>query len=337
MRYLNAELHNVADLVETEKGGYRLLRLPRTLADRLNPNAKRSVYYSCGCEIRFQLHSEEAVIYLSRDECVRDVMPYGIAEVWQGDYQGRYQLSPQAVGQQPTPIRIRRLGTQELKPFAGQRKELFDPDLFRVFVPYDWGTSIHGIEGEISPPKEDQVPQETLLCYGSSITHGGGASVPTGSYAFRLATRLGMDLRNLGLAGAAWMDEAMADYICEQEWSILTLEMGINVLHWSLEEFEARCRSFVSRITAKHKEKAIYCISPFRSAEDFKRKEHLQGMRDIIRRLVEESGRENLHYIDGSTCLTDLSGLSSDGLHPANRGMEEIAKQLYRSIRPGLN
>jgi hypothetical protein len=335
MRYLNAELHNVVDLVEAEDGGYRLLRLPRALADSLNPNAKRSVYYSCGCEIRFNLHSEEAVIYLRRDECGKDIMPHGIAEVWQGDYQGRYQLSPQAVGQEVTAIRVRKLGTQELKPLAGQRKDLFDPELFRVFVPYDWGTSIHGIEGKISPPRKDQVPQNTLLCYGSSITHGGGASVPTGSYAFRLAARLGMDLRNLGLAGAAWMDEEMADYICEQEWSILTLELGINVLHWSLEEFEARCRSFVSKIALRHKDRPIYCISPFLCGEDFKRPDHLQGMRGIIKRLVEELSMEKLHYIDGSSCLTDLSGLSSDGLHPANKGMEEIADQLYQCISSG--
>lgn len=73
-----------------------------------------------------------------------------------------------------------------------------------------------------------------MLSYGSSITHGGGVSVPTSGYAFRLARKLGMDLRNLGLAGAAWMDEAMADYICEQKWDMATLELGINVVKWPI-------------------------------------------------------------------------------------------------------
>ena len=155
MRYLNAELHNIVDLVEDEStGGYRLLRLPRELTHRLNPNAKRSVYYSCGCEIRFNLQSEEAVIWMSRDNCGKDIMPNGVAEVWQGDHQGCYQLSPQVVGQDKTALRIRKLGTQELKSLEGNRKELFDPELYRVFVPYDWGTSIHGIEGEITPPRK---------------------------------------------------------------------------------------------------------------------------------------------------------------------------------------
>lgn len=336
MRYQNAELHNIADLEKDEAGGYRLLRLPRELIHRLNPNAKRSVYYSCGCEIRFNLLSDEAVIWLSRDTCSKDIMPNGVAEVWQGDHQGRYQLSPQVVGQDKTAIRIRKLGTQELKYFDGHRKELFHPELYRVFVPYDWGTSIHGIEGEITPPRKDQLPEKTLLCYGSSITHGGGASVPTGGYAFRLARKLGMDLRNLGLAGAAWMDEVMAEYICEQTWSILTLEMGINVLHWTLEEFEEKVRSFVGIIVKHHPDKPIFCISPFTSNEDMKRREQVQGMRGIIQRIVDESGLRSLHYIDGSTCLTELSGLSSDGIHPSNTGMEEIAQKLYETIKTEL-
>ncbi len=332
MIYEKAKLYNVTELVEDGKGGNRLLRLPMKLVKQLNPNAQRSVYYSCGCEVRFNLHSEEAVIYLSRDSCGSDIMPYGVAEVWQGDHQGRYQLSPQPVGQHKTAIRIRKMGTEELKPLENEKK-LFDPELYRVFLPYDWGTSIHGIEGDITPPGKDQVPDETLLCYGSSITHGGGASVPTGSYALRLARSLGMDLKNLGLAGAAWMDEGMADYICEHnEWSTAVLELGINVLHWSLGEFEDRARSFIRRIALSNPEKPIYCISPFTSIEDYKRREHIRGMRWSLHKIVKELDLEQLHYIDGKDCLTDLSGLSSDGLHPSNLGMEEISRKIYNKI-----
>lgn len=333
MQYQNAELFNVEVLEEDPvNGGNRLVRLPRSIIDQLNANAKRTVYYSCGCEIRFNLHSEEAIIYLSRDICGRDIMPYGVAEVWQGDHQGRYQLSPQVVGQQKSAIRVRKLGTEEIKPFGSRQKELFDPELYRVFVPYDWGTSIHGIEGEISLPRADQVPDRTLLCYGSSITHGGGASVPTGSYAHRLARSLGMDLRNLGLAGAAQMEEAVADYICTQNWSVATLELGINVLHWSLNEFEEKARRFISRIAFANPEKPVYCISLFTSSADFNRTEHVREMRAIVKRIVTEFKLPRLYYIDGSSCLTDLSGLSSDGIHPANSGMVEIAGKLYDYI-----
>lgn len=334
MIYQNAEIYNVEELIEDkEHGGLRLLRLPQTVVEKLNANAQNSVYYSCGCEIRFNLHSEEAIIYLRRDFGSRDIMPYGVAEIWQGDHQGRYQLSPQPVGQEKTAIRIRKMGVQEMESFSYHHRELFDPKLYRVFVPYDWGTSIYGIEGDISLPKKEQVPERTLLSYGSSITHGGGITVPTAGYAFRLARKLGMDLRNLGLAGSAWMDDAIADYICEQEWDIATLELGINVVHWPIEEFEEKTREFVTKIGKAHPDKPIYCISPFTSVEDFRRKDHMVLMRQTVQKIVNDLNLKSLKYIDGEVCLTDLSGLSSDGIHPSNSGMEEIAEKLYQAIR----
>ncbi|MBH1940801.1 hypothetical protein I5677_07865 [Mobilitalea sibirica] len=93
MIFQNTEIYNVEELIEDrEKGGYRLARLPKNIIDWLNPNAKKSVFYTCGCELRFNLHSDEAIIYLQRDLSGQDIMPYGITEVWQGDYQGRYLI-----------------------------------------------------------------------------------------------------------------------------------------------------------------------------------------------------------------------------------------------------
>ncbi|MFR2692089.1 MAG: SGNH/GDSL hydrolase family protein [Enterocloster bolteae] len=66
-----------------------------------------------------------------------------------------------------------------------------------------------GIKGDIRPPKQAGDARKRLLVYGSS-DHGGNASVPSGTYAFRLARKLGYDLINLGCAGSCQMDEAMA-------------------------------------------------------------------------------------------------------------------------------
>lgn len=335
MIYQNADFHNVDELIEdTIQGGYRISRIPMSFIERLNANAQNSAFYTCGCELRFNLHSDEAVIYLRRDSG-KDVMSYGITEVWQGDYQGRYQLSPQPVGQTKTAIHVRRMDTKELKTLNNQL-EIFDPDLYRVFIPYDWGHAIYGIEGNISLPMKHQVPDKTLICYGSSITHGGGASVPTGGYAFRLACKLGMDLRNLGMAGAAQMDDAMAEYIGNQNWDMAALELGINVLHWTLEEFEEKARSFIQKIASTHPDKPIYCISMFTSNADYNQPEHVRGMRTIVKGIVDEINLPNLYYIDGSKCLSTLNGLSSDALHPSNVGLEYISEYLYQQIKYGM-
>lgn len=332
MEYCNTMLHNVSELMEDEEnGGYRLLRLPRSVISRLNPNAQKSALYTCGCEIRFNLHSDKAVILLRRDKKGYDTMPNGFAEVWQGDFQGRYQLSPQVVGQDITTVTIRRM-----KPEGGgacvSSGGLFDPELYRVFVPYDWGTVIHGIEGEVSPPGKEQLPEKTLLCYGSSITHGGGAAVPSGGFALKLAGRLGMDLMNLGLAGAAWMDEAMADYINSLRWSMAVLELGINITHWSISEFRERSEGFIKSIAKANPDKPIFCISPFYSYFDCIKKEHMEGMRQALRLTVEGLNIPELYYIDGGGCLTYPWGLSSDMLHPSDNGMTQISDKLYTRI-----
>jgi hypothetical protein len=333
MNYQNAEFHNVEELIEDQNyGGFRILRIPQSTLYKLNPGAQKTAFFSCGCELRFNLHSEEAIIYLRRDPCGPDIMPYGITEIWQGDYQGRYQMSPQPVGQEKTAIRVRKMKTDDIKLLQNQKVELFDPDLYRVFIPYDWGHAIYGIEGDISLPEKGQTPDKTLLCYGSSITHGGGVTVPTANYAFRLAGKLGMDLRNLGLAGSAWMDEAMADYICQQDWAAATLELGINVVKWPLDEFEKKARIFINKIAAAHPDRPVYCISLFTSIEDFKQKEHVQGMRKAIQKIVEELDSPMFYYIDGEKCLTNLTGLASDAIHPSNTGMDEITQYLYRHI-----
>lgn len=58
----------------------------------------------------------------------------------------------------------------------------------------------------------------------------------------------------------------------------------------------------------------------------------MASMRKVIQKIVDDLAMPKLIYIDGETCLTDLSGLTSDGLHPSNSGMEEIAHNLYQQI-----
>lgn len=128
------------------------------------------------------------------------------------------------------------------------------------------------------------------------------------------------------------MDDAIADYICEQDWAMATLELGINVLHWSIEEFETKALKFITRIAKAHPDKPIYCISPFPSIADYNQKEHMQRMRKVLNQIVEDLNLPLLSYINGETCLSKLTNLTSDGLHPSNAGMEEIAQSLYLHI-----
>ncbi|WP_162259668.1 hypothetical protein [Paenibacillus sp. Soil766] len=51
-------------------------------------------------------------------------------------------------------------------------------------MPYDWKIIFMDAEGNQEvPPKPHKLPQRRYLAYGSSITNGGDAVRPTGSYA----------------------------------------------------------------------------------------------------------------------------------------------------------
>lgn len=67
----------------------------------------------------------------------------------------------------------------------------------------------------MSPPQIGQEQRARYLAYGSSITHGSSVVGPTETYAMRVARLLGMDLINLGFAGSAHFDDALATYIAD--------------------------------------------------------------------------------------------------------------------------
>ncbi|KRF09622.1 hypothetical protein ASG89_15505 [Paenibacillus sp. Soil766] len=58
------------------------------------------------------------------------------------------------------------------------------PEVVRIILPYDWKIIFMDAEGNQEvPPKPHKLPQRRYLAYGSSITNGGDAVRPTGSYA----------------------------------------------------------------------------------------------------------------------------------------------------------
>lgn len=329
----NIQFHNIAELEwDQESGGYKMPRMPLKVVEQLNEKAKRSIYFGCGCELRFQMISDEVKIYMSRFKS-DSVLPNGIAEVWQGDFQGRYQLSPQPVNIEKSVITIKKMKSQFLQDLDDSRNT-YSSDLYRVFLPYDYGNIIYGIEGEVKLPDQEQMPDQTVLLYGSSISHGSCSCINSGSYGQQLADHLHMNLRNAAMAGACYMDECAAKQIASEDWEIAVLELGINVVEkgWTREEFEGKCRRFI-QIVSESRQKPVYVVSPYFSEKEMNHPDIVGGMRSSLERIVKEFQNPSIHYINGLDCLPDYHGLSSDGLHPAQSGINRIARALIERIR----
>jgi len=325
------ELHNIEELISPPDGkGMLLSRIPNDLRVSLNDQAKEAALAAAGAEIRFNLKGTEAKISL-----IAGKEPPALVEVFQGCFLVSWHL----VGPEATEIRVSKpQNMKSLDKITRERKLPFDAHLTRVILPYWPPVRLVEVEGETEPPRRSQTPRETLLTYGSSITHGAWAIRPTGSYVMRMAQMLGVDLVNLGFGGGAHCEAQMADYIARrQDWDLATLEIGINMMprpEFTNEEFERRVRYFVRRIARSHPRKWVFCTDMFTFSADLEPTPARQAaFRQIVRDAVKDLNMPRLFHIDGRRLLREVPGLSFDLVHPSPQGMEEIARNFSQIIK----
>lgn len=341
MIYNGIELYNIEELLrDEEREGFLMSRIPGKVRSLLNENARQTAFDGPGCEIRFNIKGESVSITLSRVPTGGKTLDTGLCEVYFGSFQGVYSLSPRIIEDEPVIIKISKPENIKLmKEIARKKKLPFDPELVRVFLPYDWPSCLLNIEGDCSPPEKGQAPGKKFLAYGSSITHGSTSLRPSGIFTRQLADRLGYDQINLGFAGSAHLDKELAAYIADRgDWEFAVLELGINVIEiWNVEKFYKQVDYFITKITEKNPGKLLFCIDIFTCARDFEGDEKVKVFRQVVRDKVKELNRPELIYISGRELLTAANGLTADLLHPSAVGMKEIANKLYEIIKEKLS
>lgn len=336
MIYGNVSLHNVAELLTDDGNGVLLSRVPNALRLLLNEKAQKRALNGAGVELRFLLHGEEAVIEWML-EPGEGIPSKGIVEVFQGSFQSDYETTPQIVRPGVTCLKVKR--NQKHHKFLQEQYQAgqfpFDPSVVRVLLPQDSTIRLLRIEGETSPPRPDQAPKERYLAYGSSITFGGDAAVPSGGYASRTADRLGVDLINLGFSGSCYLEEAMADYIAERnDWAFASVELGINVIGFMpVDQFGQKAEYFLRRVSDSHPDKWVFCIDIFTCHRDLFEEAIVRQYREVLQQKVRELNRPRLVYLSGRELLPDWRGLSVDLLHPSTEGMFDISLRLARRIQ----
>ncbi|WP_426447372.1 GDSL-type esterase/lipase family protein [Paenibacillus sp. S-38] len=334
MRYHNVELHNVETVLPMEGGRVRLSRVPEPVRLALNPKARdESAYHTCGCEIRFVLRGDEARITLRQADRTA-ISRSGQTEVYFGPFQGVYPWAAVHVDGQRSEIVVRRPGhLEQLQTLARAGGMGFDPAVVRIILPSDGICELAGIEGDLLPPSSGQLPAQRLLCYGSSITHGGDAVRPAGTYAMRTASRLGMDLIHLGFAGSAHMDEAMALYIASRsDWHLAVAEMGIHGIgDWEEERFARQVHRFLVMLSIGLRNRRLICTDLLPCPEEGE----ASRLRSIVRSAAEALEHPGVLYVPGTGLLPDMSWLSADLVHPSAEGHEEIGARLSARLRQG--
>jgi hypothetical protein len=319
-------LHNVRR-IEPLDDGVALHRLPASLAAQIEPGTRSVQANTTGCELRFRLAGERATIalrcHLPAERARRP--GHGLAEVWFGGVPGWWEITPIAIGTEWTTVEIRR-------PRAGGAPVApWHPDLVRLRLPFERGTHVGAIDGELAPPQPGDAPARRLLCYGSSITHGSSAMTASGSWAWRVADHLGWDLCNLGMPGNCRLEPAIAAAMAaDPHWDLATCELGANVFGaWEPERFAAAVDAFLAALAATTRPVLVTDLFPSAMDGDPQRREAYAAA------VAAAARRHGRAWIPGASFALGPGGLTTDQVHPSETGMAAIARR-WCAVLDGL-
>lgn len=237
-----------------------------------------------------------------------------------------------------------------------------------LWLPHDAGMTLHGVSATRGgmPARVDPVPageQLRWVHHGSSISHGGSASLPNRTWPALAGSALGVEAVNLGFGGNAMLDPMTARAIAETAADIVTLKVGVNIVGsdgMRARTFVPALHGFLDLVREGHPGIPIVVISaigcaalestpgPLRpggsggvsgSARDVLPGDGtltLEVTRRLIAEVVADRAADDaaLFSVDGTRLLAPDEGrLLPDGLHPGDKGYALMAERFAALAR----
>lgn len=335
MLFKNVEIFNAEEIFENEDGSVSWKRVPNNVYEALEgPAAKKLACCATGVEIRFKMNCDKIILKMAVSE------GQGCFHVYRGSVQGGW-IDHEVHKNVTTEIEEFVIEASEhpewLQAISKGKGSEWNSDVIRVI--FDRGYfKLYDIIGDIEPPTKEDCPSKTLMCYGSSITHGSNSMDVSHSWASVLAHNINYDLKNKGMAGSCYMEPSFAEYIAEDgakgNWDALTLELGINVLNWEEAKIRQRVTGILTTVAGTNPDKPIFVISPFyHCGETFDKNDRTHIWRSLISEIIKELDYNNITYINGFDLLGEIENMSADFIHPNIYGMAQIAEHLTPIVK----
>lgn len=202
-----------------------------------------------------------------------------------------------------------------------------------------------GADSEILPPTPSTLKK--WVHYGSSISQCAESERPLDIWSVHASRLLGLEIRNLGLAGEAHIDGFVARTIASTPADFISLKLGINVVNAdSMRErsFIPAVHNFLDIIREKKATTPILVISPIicpfheinpgptlisdSGLTSMERPYDLAGgalnlprIREILEKIVLEREDPNLYFMSGLELFNEGDiALLPDNLHPNSEG-----------------
>ena len=200
--------------------------------------------------------------------------------------------------------------------------------------------SVRGVGGTVRPAP----PQPRWLCYGDSIAEGWAASNPGRAWPAVAGRRYGLDVVNLGYAGAARGEMVSAEEIAGLSADVISLSYGTNCwtrIQHSAEQVGAGLDAFVDLVRTGHPDTPIVVASPVirpdAEAQQNGLGATLADLRAVIEARIERRCAldPRLHLVRGGALLT--ADQLADGVHPGDEGHRVLAEAIGSAVRASLD
>jgi lysophospholipase L1-like esterase len=200
--------------------------------------------------------------------------------------------------------------------------------------------AVGGVGGTVRPAP----PQPRWLCYGDSIAEGWAASNPGRAWPAVAGRRYGLDVVNLGYAGAARGEMVSAEEIAGLPADVISLSYGTNCwtrIQHSAEQVGAGLDAFVDLVRAGHPHTPIVVASPVIRPDAEDQQNGLGATLADLRLAIEERTERRctldprIQLVRGGALLT-VDQLA-DGVHPGDEGHRVLAEAIGSAVRASLD
>lgn len=212
---------------------------------------------------------------------------------------------------------------------------------YRIYLPlYNGVESLEiGVPGNAAfqpiPPRSTN----TIVFYGTSITHGACASRTGMAYPAILGRRLDRPVINLGFSGNGRMEPAVGALLAELDAGVYVIDclpnMSASTVASSAEPLVRQLRAARPKTPIVLVEDRSLTNSPFLPSRRAGHAANRAALKASYDHLL-AAGVEGLYYVPGAHLLGDDGEAATDGSHPSDLGMVRMADALEPVLRPIL-
>lgn len=315
----NVYLHNL--YATKQASGYVLHKFPESLIPALSVKGQPNAYTLFGSEIRFTILDKVKV----------EVYTPSTAQIliYYGDYQGEFHTFSGAYTFEIFP----KFDEDGLKRLSNHHR--YEPNLVRIILKES--ITVQSIEGGYKYPDTHQFPKQRYLAYGTSITQGRNGFTPDLNYPGIVSESLGYECFNYGMSGSAYIEKALVDFMCQQTYDLITLELSVNLLGdgYDVSIFIERLKYLLEQINRTQPQAKVIGITILDNWRKLAFDQNRGTQSDVIlyRQAFKTLMKDYPHFIllEGESMLK-FHHLSADLIHPSQYGMIELANQIVTIV-----